>query len=279
MVLQLEVSASQGNIQKYQSLLTREWTRRSLEEVLGLLWEEVEHSARAQQLPFAVVLNPESAAARREFNPTLVNQIRTFSGFFEHDIVPVMPSAQLLADTRKTKTTAQAETAWAYLTLHTLVRLRGATGFFLDTQSLLFLVSVHHLLPTLKERAYLPEHDCLVNALHMHVMTAWLEQPEHFFYLLGVLMDYLGENDEKEAALRASLQLTPVDDESYLTKVQEYWFALSDAGKPEAAWSFLLSVYRNAPASYLEELEAMMAQVRQYLPSSGGKGTRRHDKV
>ena len=100
----------------------------------------------------------------------------------------------------------------------------------------------------------------------MHAFTAWRERPEHYYYLQSALMDALGNEGQKEENLRLALEVTPADDESYLTKVQDYGFALLDAGKPRAAWSFLLSVYRTAPQAYLEELEDMMALVGRRLP-------------
>ncbi len=100
----------------------------------------------------------------------------------------------------------------------------------------------------------------------MHAFTAWRERPEYYYYLQSALMDALGNEGQKEENLRLALEVTPADDESYLTKVQDYGFALLDAGKPRAAWSFLLSVYRTAPQAYLEELEDMMALVGRRLP-------------
>ena len=184
-----------------------------------------------------------------------------------------MPSPEALSGVRASRLLGQAEATWTYLVLHTLVSLRGEIGFFLDTQSLLFLTAVHYLLPALKEQR--PAHDCLVNALAMHVITAWEGRPDHFFYLQGVLTDYLGDEKEAEENLRLSLELTPLEDASYLTKVQDYWYALLDAGKPRDAWSFLLSVYRKAPQSYLEELEDMMTHVAGRLPSGVSASTKR----
>jgi hypothetical protein len=85
---------------------------------------------------------------------------------------------------------------------------------------------------------------------------------------IGLPIGYSRSNKkETEESLRRSLELTPLEDDSYLTKVQDYSYALLDADKTEEAWSFLLSVYRKAPQSYLEELEEMMTQVRRRLPT------------
>jgi hypothetical protein len=264
----LEVSASKANVARYHSLLAKEWTKRTLEDVLLLLWAEIGESGPVEGLPFGYVLKPETGKAiRRELNQYVVNFVRSFRSFFEYRTIPQMPRPEALSEVRTSRLVAQAETTWTYLNLHILVSLRGETGFFLDTQSLLFLTSVHFLLPALKQSGQEAAHDCLVNALYMHTLTAWAEQPEHFFYLQGVLMDYLGNEKETQESLRRSLELTPPEDDSYLTKVQDYSYALLDADKTEAAWSFLLSVYRKAPQSYLEEVEEMMTQVRRRLPT------------
>lgn len=266
MSMAVDVAASKANIARYHSLLTSEWTKRTPEEVLSLLWAEIADSDGVRNLPFRDVLKPEQGkTVRRELNQGVVDHIRTFAGFFERRALPAMPPAEALAEARMGRTTAQAETAWTCLVLHTLVDLRGEVGFFLDTQSLLFLAAVHYLLPALKDKDR-PAHDCLANALYMHTLTAWRERPEHFFYLQSALMDALGDEEEKERNLRLSLELTAVNDDSYLTKLQDYWFALLDADKPRDAWSFLLSAYRTAPQPYLEELEEMMTYVGRRLP-------------
>ena len=271
----LEVLASKANVARYHSLLTKEWTKRTLEEVLLLLWAEIGESARVEDLPFWAVLKPETGKpVRRELNQEVVNSIRTLTSFFAHRTVPETPRLEALAEVRKSRIVAQAETTWTYLILHTLASLRGATGFFLDTQSLLFLTTIHSLLPVLKESGQQSAHDCLVNALYMHTFTAWTEQPENFFYLQGVLMDYLGNEKETEESPRRSLELTPLEDDSYLTKVQDYWYALLDADKTEEAWSFLLLAYRKAPPSHLGELEEMMTLVRRRLPADALQGMR-----
>ena len=149
----LDVLASKANIARYQSLLTREWTGRTLSEVLSLLWEEVAGSEDVRDLPFRDVLEPEPRKPpRREPHADVVNHIRTFTRYFERDSLPEMPSPEALAGVRRGRLAAQAEVAWTYLVLHTLVHLRGAVCFFHDTQSLLFLTAVHYLLPALRGR-------------------------------------------------------------------------------------------------------------------------------
>lgn len=264
MGLHLTVTAKQANIDRYHSLLTKEWTEHTLEGVLQLLWKEIGDSGHLKELPFRDVLKPNNGkSAQQAFRADIIDRIREFSGFFANSLIPAMPATSDFAG-NKSQSLAQAETVWTYLILHTLVPLKGNTGFFLDTQSLLFLTTVYFLLPTLKEQEYTSEQDCLINALYMHTLTAWIEQPDHFFSLLGILMDYLGKDKHKEVYLRLSLRLTPVDDESYLSKVQDFLFTLLDAKKHQEAWSFLLQTYKNAPAEYLHELEEMMMLVHKH---------------
>ena len=195
----------------YHSLLTKEWTKRTPRAVLSLLWAEIADAP--PDLPFADILRPDfDKSGRSAVDESIVRHIRTFAGFFERRGLPEMPSPETLSAVRASRLLGQAEAAWTYLVLHTLVSLRGEVGFFLDTQSLLFLTAVHYLLPALKEQR--PAHDCLVNALAMHVITAWEGRPEHFFYLQSVLTDYLGDEGGAEENLRLSLELTPLEDDS-----------------------------------------------------------------
>ena len=275
MTVVLKVSASKANVARYHALLTKEWTKCTLQQVLLLLWAEISESPLIKDLPFKDVLNPQSGRPiRRPLNQDVLHSIRTFTSFFEHRTIPKMPEQEAFSEASMSRVVAQAETTWTYLVLHSLASLRGATGFFLDTQSLLFLTTVHFLLPELKQSNRQAAHDYFVNALYMHLFTAWTEQPEHFFYLQGVLMDYLGNEQETQESLRRSLELTPPEDDSYLTKVQDYSYAPLDADKKEEAWSFLLSVYRKAPQSYLGELEEMMTQVRRRLPTDSSQEMR-----
>jgi len=257
----ITIKAPPSAVALYHSLLMKEWTQGTLEKVLRLLWEEISDNGELDTLSFRDVLCPDVAARPvRGVHQEVVQRIAAFAGFFRvNGKIPSVPSPQAWAVARRNSLLARAEATWTYLVLHALVGLRGEVGFFHDTQSLLFLTAVHYLLPALKEHGHMAEHDCAINALLMHIHTVWSlgDQQEHAYYLRSVLMDYLGDKDGAAESLRLSVALTPQDDESYLTQVQQYAFALLDSGRVRQSLEFLLATYRNAPEPYLDELKEM----------------------
>ena len=99
MTLVVNVSASKEDIARYHSLLTKEWTKRTPEAVLSLLWAEIADSA--PNLPFADVLTPDfHKSGRRAVNEGVARHIRTFAGFFERRGLPEMPSPEALSGVR-----------------------------------------------------------------------------------------------------------------------------------------------------------------------------------
>src|SRR5437867_44244 len=89
------------------------------------------------------------------------------------------------------------------------VNLKGEMGFFRDLQSLLFLCSVHYLLPHLDKDSTRVEHDALLTTMHAHTVLCWSDDPGHMFYLLAALLGYLGEGESRLAHLRHAVDATP----------------------------------------------------------------------
>ncbi len=154
----------------------------------------------------------------------------------------------------------QAEKTWAYLALQALTGLDGDVGLLRDTQSLLFLCAVHHLLPQLRTQKLIAEHDFLIRAMYVHTLLAWRDSPEHLFYLQSVLMGYLGNEDRRLELLDLSLRLTPLDDHSHLTKAYALWCALLDHGQHKKALDLLLFLTKVSPPSYTDEITGMIAE-------------------
>ncbi len=131
---------------------------------------------------------------------------------------------------------------------------------FLDVQSLLFWFGIHYLLPELKRHKLNPEHDCLVNAMYVHTLLGWREQPAHQFYLQSALMGHLGNERRRLELLEMSLNLTSTEDHSHLTKATAYWSELMESGDRKRALAFLLTLGRTAPPTYQDEMAAMLTE-------------------
>jgi hypothetical protein len=249
---------------RYNHLLASEWKKSTLEQVLNLLWDEIAISNRPLHVPFHEALNPHRHhAGESDFSQEVFDEIVDFRHHFRGDgIIPDMPKE--LPKDKRVKLLVQAETTWTFLIMQNLAEVRGDVGFFADTQSILFLVAVDFLLPQLRDRGYEPEHACLVNALYMHSYITWTQDPQrqaHHFFLQAVLMNYLGHPGLRRENLLQALRVTPLEDHSFLTKVQAYVFSLMDDGDYRLARNFLLELYRRAPEAYLQEIGEMIDDV------------------
>lgn len=267
----IQVASTPSLRDKYRRLLTSDWKKGTTDDVLGLLWKEVETSARLSKIPFLEVLQPHrSSIAVSGLNQDVIEEIKHFRKHFRgNNLMPAVPES---FPTRKGRLRAQAETAWTYLVLDNLVQLRGETGFFADSQSLLFLVAIDFLLPGLEDAGDAAARDCLINALYMHTFISWTQDPQrqaHFFFLQAALMDYLAQPRLQRDNLLYSLNLTHLEDHCFLTKVQAYVFSLLDTGEAEEAKRFLMKLYRYAPESYLAELQDMIDSVQEHALASG----------
>ena len=275
------ISAMQPSIQvvstsslrdNYNHLLTSDWKKGTINEILELLWKEIEGSQGLKESRFVQILRPSRASlAPSGFTAEVIDEIRHFRKHFRgSDLIPPVPEE--LSTRKSGRLLAQAETVWTYLILGNLAQLQGETGFFADTQSLLFLVAVDFLLPSLEDAEDSSVEACLINALYMHTFVTWTQDPQrqaHHFFLQAVLMDYLGDPQLKRDNLYSSLNLSHLEDHSYLTKVQAYVFSLIDCGENEAAKKFLMKLYRHAPEGYLSELEEMIDAAQGYARARG----------
>jgi hypothetical protein len=256
---------------RYNALLVSPWKRSTLEQVLTLLWEEITTSERPLKVSFQEALYPDrNRLGKNGYNREALDAIADFRRHFDgNGIIPKMPTE--LPNGKASKLLARAETTWTYLILPSLAKLSGESGFFADTLSLLFLVTIDFLLPELRQHGHEREHACVINALYMHTHITWTLDPErqaHHFFLQAVLMDYLGRRRLRQENLLQSLQLTPLEDHSFLTKVQAYVFSLLDAGEARSARNFLLDLYRRAPQEYLAEIGEMLEQAQGHIAVS-----------
>jgi hypothetical protein len=243
--------------ERYRELLLSDYTRDSLSATLSLLWSVIGGSVpKKNDWWRALEFDENGKASRDEFDHHVIERIREFVSFFPTGPMPPMPTT--FANGRPSRLAWYIQRAWTYLVLQSLAKIEGETGFFRDIQSILFLCAFHYLLPQLSTEGWHSERECLLNAMFMHTILVWRDDPAHQCFLQSLLADYLGQGDVRRDLLHRSFLLTPPTDNSYLTKAQEYWCDLVDAGQREQAMSFLLDLTRTARPDDVPEIKEMI---------------------
>jgi len=133
------------------------------------------------------------------------------------------------------------------------------TGFLRDVQALLFNLCVLVLLPKLGAQDR-NEALLLRNALHMHTVVVWDDEPTEQAQLRSVLLASNGHQKEALAWAWRALETTPPSAHDYMTKAQAVWMRIVDTQGTRAAIPFLLSLSRSAPPEYLPEIMEMAEQ-------------------
>ena len=257
MVPRVDVYASTKEFSRYRKLVDSDWNKATFAAVLELMWDVVKDSAsdpdEPTEMTFLKCMHEKRTSA---VPPAFVERLRSLSGIFREPNIPQMPKEFAPANS---KFAAQAGATAVYLLLQTSMKISGETGFFRDLQSLLYLNSVHYLLPQLQDESK-ALHDSLVNALMIHAFLVWRDEPSHMFYLLATIMGHLDHKKARLDFLRMALSATPVDDHSYMTKVSAYWGELLELGERDAAMDFLVRLNRNVPESYVPEIAEMITE-------------------
>jgi len=257
MAVALQVHAWHPDIEEYQRLLKCDFTKDTLKSVLSLLWKLIAKSAKPSTYEWQrVLVYPPKVAQIKHVDQHIINTIRQTAEILEDPRIPTMPSS--FSDARSDRSIVQAQQVWTYLCVQLLARLVGEPGIFVDLQSLLFLCTTEELLPALRDQRLLSEHDCLVNALYIHTVVVWRNDPAHQYYLQSVLMDYLGDLRSVLQLHVRSLKLTDVQDHSYLTKAQAVWSDFMDSHQYKDAYHFLIHLLRYSPLSCEPELQDML---------------------
>ncbi len=264
----IHVRAKPADEERYRELLKSDWSKNTVETTLALLWSLIASAATPAKAAWQRVLefDEQRVTSARALDQTILAPIRQYAPFFYRKPLPRMPSA---FSAKRTNSVAIAEKTWTFLVIQMLASLKGDTGIFCDSQSLLFLCAIDSLLPQLKSQNLMPEHDCLVNAMYQHAVFVWRDHPSHMYYLLSVLMDYLGDSSKKFELLHRSFSLTPKEDHSYLTKAQALWSDLLDHQHYRSAMQFILSVAREGPRDNVSELAQMLMETARVQRGNG----------
>jgi hypothetical protein len=243
-----------------------DWNKATFDAVLKLLWDTIFLSCteNKKKLDWVAFLGESQDKKYPKLMPDeIVERLRDLSFIFREPYIPILPHD---IDLGRPRTAIQTQAAICYLLFPTLVQLKGETGFFQDLQSLLYLNAVHYLLPHLEKLGLNAAHACLVNAMHIHAIVVWRDQPAHMFYLLSALMGQLGNKKARLRFLDSAVSATPIHDHSYLTKANAYWGELLELGEKDLAMDFLLKLSRYAPESYSDEISGMIKQTAEIEP-------------
>jgi hypothetical protein len=250
------VKSSPQLVERYQLLLQSEWTEQTLADTINLLRDEVKESPDPAAQNFLQALYSSATPERSHLAASVRDRIRTFAEMFRNQVA--QPLREIPEDQLNSSHAHVTEVTWTYLILQSIGDLRGETGFFADTQSILFNGAAQLLLPILQKRKAEGLRLYLADALYMHTWLVWEKNPQHKFFLQSVLMEELGDDAARLILLRRAFELTPVDDHSYLTKAQAVWSDLVDRRNFREAEQFLLNLYRYSPQSYLSEIMKMI---------------------
>jgi hypothetical protein len=254
---ELTFDPDEAAIAAYQQLLRSEWNLATLKGVLALLNSIVGNASVSARLNSAPA-HRDPADGNGQLIRDATDQIRALSSVLSDPSLPPVPSA--FPQGRRSGLQRIAESTWSYLVLQSLFTVNRHAEFLQDLQSLLFLCAAHVLLPQLKHKKRTAEHDCLLNAMHLHIVLVWRDQAAHYHYLRSVLMDCVGAPQVRLEALYQSFHLTPPTDHSFLTKAAAVWSELLDHGKQSEAISFLIGLSRTSLSEHQQEIREMFEE-------------------
>jgi hypothetical protein len=272
MSLSFTISPNQQLIAEYQRILVSDWDFPQLRHALELArdtlreaglhihfrWEpRLTPQRRGSPRAFQYIIPPEASEDVAEYISNLNKQKLHNSSDLQSALQNV-PSPEL----------RQTEEAVFYLSLpsergfrHRPIAIIDETGFYRDVRSLIFRLSVEHLLPALysKQTNYL---DFLAATLDEFARTEWDDQPEHRNSLLADLYEQLGRNREAAIFRDWALQATAPDSHDYLTKAQALVHNFLETGDIEAAEHTIFRVIRQTDGEHDRELRTMLHDIQ-----------------
>ena len=251
----VEMAAPTRLIAEYKKLLLCDWSETSLHETIDLIERMLKASGMVLQFP-TVAKKPAKASK----NVVTVDD-ELVASLLPHLFPVFAPFAIAAPDLRQLKVAQWdfvALRSFCGLTIQLMVSIEKDSGLLRDCQSLLFLQSAQSVLPMLKEHGAQTQHDSLVAAMLYHANNVWIDNDSHRLYLLSEIANYLGEHEFEGSALYQSFLLTPSDDHSYMTAVQQYWSYLLAQNSHAQAKEFLLHAYKRGPVSAGEEIRELL---------------------
>lgn len=248
-------------VQEYQHLLRSDWGDGDVGRVVDLVRNTLAASRVLLAFPWEGVPAPAKSARRRQILPPNTREyVKEFVEHLDADLPGFQTEPPARSSASKVALLREAQTVSTLLMLPSFARLEGETGLLQDELSLLFLVCVSTLLPSLRHERMDDEFATLVNALYSHTIVAWDRDPSHKYFLQSQLFDALEDDRASAAALLRSFQTADPKGHEWLSKAQAYWGSLLDLGESDAAQEFVLSLYRNADVRHLAEIRDLVAR-------------------
>jgi hypothetical protein len=185
--------------------------------------------------------------------------------------LPELPT-DYVPPTRPSSLARQANKLAVYLTLQAHTAVAGKTEFLADVQALAFQAAIHFVLPEVRRKHPL-EHSLLLHSAVLFAISYSAYEPAHYAYMMSMIHDYLGDQEQRLRSLYASFRFTPPQDHSYRTKAQEFWSELLDQNRSEEAERFLLSLHWWSLPSQGDEIREMIVDAFKYILKDNGKQT------
>src|SRR5579883_2557156 len=90
----IQVAATPALRDTYQRLLTSDWRKGTLDEVLDLLWKQIEAGRHLADAPFRAVLDPHRRSLPASgFDAEVIDEIRHFRRHFRSGLIPPVPDS------------------------------------------------------------------------------------------------------------------------------------------------------------------------------------------
>jgi hypothetical protein len=256
-------------IADYRELLLSDWKKTFPDEVLALLWRMVSASQPPSgPSPLFQMLDPGySGSFPVDSFQAILEPIAEAAKFVRLPNLPEAPVAYT-PPKRLTKQVWLANRLSVYLTLQATSSLAGDLPFFADVQALAFQAAIHFVLPEIRDK-HPAEHAILLHAAVLYALGYSALDFAHYAYMVGLIHDYLGNEEERLQSLYASFRFTPPTDHSYLTKAQELWSELLDRNREEEAERFLVSLPGWALPQQQDEVREMVVDAFRYIVTNG----------
>ena len=208
---------------KYQQLLSSEWTPETMKESLDLAdsflnscqlplgFSELIRSYENSELPEFFISS--------DFTNYLKNQAVLFNSRHFPNIPEKIPKRRSPSKTEYTKLTLEVVYNLAFPIFATYKSrknfiLEGAIGFFRDIQSLIFILTSDFILPLLRKNRLKEEFDYLNLIMFTHSLTVWHDNPAHQNQLFSIVFDNMGFHEAAIECLYIAFRLTPPEDQS-----------------------------------------------------------------